>query len=122
MTSSHLHVGRQPTEDVKLPVFYAPTPLKLAQELLHDYSAVGMIDGTPSNGSMAMAALLNSTTYVGLCFNSEHVEALYHKFDNMVFKEFQKSDSKFYQPDLVRELTGGKKVNLLFLFVINPCV
>ena len=114
-----MHAERQTAEDIKAPVFYSPTPLKLAMELLHDYSAAVMIDGTPSDGSMAMAALLNFTTYVGFCFNSEHVEALYSRLDNMAFKEFQKSDSKFYQPDLVRDLAGGKKVQALN--VTNTC-
>ena len=43
------------TPEIRMPVFYNPMPKEVTAEAIHDFNLVGLVDGTPGDGSAAMA-------------------------------------------------------------------
>ena len=94
-----------------MPVFYNPMPKEVTAEAIHDFNLVGLVDGTPGDGSAAMACLEAGKPYAGICFTPHHVEALYERLDHLVWKAFQnESAGKLYQPQLAELLKKGNAV------------
>ena len=94
------------SDEIKQPVFFCPTVKAVMLELIYDYNLEVLIDGTPGDGSAAMACLEAGKPYVGVCLTPTHVEKLYKRLDALVWEAFQQESSPLLQPDLVEIMKG----------------
>ena len=68
-----------------------------------------MLDLSVGDGKTCMVAIKRNASLIGVCFNDDHKDALYARLEAEVFNQFQKADSKLYEPALANILGGQKK-------------
>ena len=68
-----------------------------------------MLDLSVGDGKTCMVAIKRNASLIGVCFTNDHRDALYARLETEVFNQFQKADSKLYEPALASILRCHKK-------------
>ena len=90
-------------------VFYHSYPLELYIQLLDEMPLAAIIDNTPGEGVLALAAVVTKTPYLGVGFTSAHCEAVFERVVGLVFKAMADEGSPLYAADLAALLTKKRK-------------
>lgn len=102
---NHSHQEKSGTK----PVFYHSLPGILADEMVHSYDLLSVIDLTASDGSWALACIRAKRPYVGVCFTEFHVKALRERLQHLVLLAMKDETDSLYQPSFADALNG--KIN-----------
>ena len=78
------------------------------QEILFDFKVGAVIDLTPADGLLAMAALHARSPYTGLVFTRRHADELLHRLQSFVIAGATQEGDTWYDPHLVESLTNAK--------------
>jgi hypothetical protein len=87
------------------PVAWHAMPQLFWQEILFDFKVGAVIDLTPADGTLAMAALNARIPYTGLTFTSKHAEELLGRLQSLVLAGATREGDSWYDPHLVDALT-----------------
>ena len=86
------------------PVAYNAIHKDVWEEMLHQVGSKGrlraVIDLTPTDTTLAMVAMETRTPYLGIAFNTFHLEQLRRRLAQLVFQRSLVPQSPFYNPDL----------------------
>ena len=88
-------------KDAPVPVFYHTMPLQVAEEMIHCFGAVAVIDLTPGDGAWAMACLRSRIPYTGIVFSKAHEVGLTSWLELQVLAAMQDESDPLYQAGLV---------------------
>ena len=99
-------------EDIE-PVSYNAIHKYVWEEVMHQVGSKGrlraVIDLTPTDTTLAMVAMESRTPYVGVGFNTTHVDQCRKRLTHLVFQRFLNTQSVFCNPDLALMMsTGGQ--------------
>ena len=78
-------------------------PKELYSELLHSYSATGIIDLSPGQGEMIKASLLCRTKCLVLAGTDKHAAALELAATDFLLQELRREGSTFYRAEATKE-------------------
>ena len=67
-----------------------------------------MLDLTPADGCLALAAYKADIIYVGVCFNDEHKARLMNKVERNIWKSMTSDEDPIYDARLVAAFTSSK--------------
>ncbi len=85
------------------PFCYNSKPVKLHEEMLHNFSLKGLYDLSPCDGKAAEACLEARKSYVGICLSDEHKAALFNRLVDRVVEAFGNEASNLYDPAICRK-------------------
>lgn len=78
-------------------------PKELYSELLHSYSATGIIDLSPGQGEMIKASLLSRTKCLVLAGTDKHAAALELAATDFLLQELRREGSTFYRAEAAKK-------------------
>ncbi len=88
--------------------FHAAMPELLWREILFDFGVGAVIDLTPADGLLAMAARHARIPYTGLVFTRRHTDELLHRLQSLVIAGATREGDTWYDPHLVESLNTSK--------------
>ena len=87
------------------PVAWHALPVLFWQEILFDFKVGAVIDLTPSDGMLALAALQARVPYAGLVFSKKHADTLLDRLMSQVMAGATREGDAWYEPQLVEAIT-----------------
>ncbi len=78
-------------------------PKELYSELLHSYSATGIIDLSPGQGELVKASLLSRTKCLVLAGTDKHAAALELAATDFLLQELRREGSTFYRAEAAKK-------------------
>ncbi len=99
------------TKESEEPAFYHCYPKSFYEELLRAIPVRAIVDLTPGEGNLALAAYEASIMYLGFPFNEKHADLLKAHLETVVLQAMIKEDHALYSAELhaaVTEDTAGK--------------
>jgi hypothetical protein len=87
------------------PVSWHAMPVVFWQEILFDFKVGAVIDLTPGDGMLALAALQARLPYTGLTYTKKHADLLMHRLQMQVVGGATREGDAWYDPQLVDALT-----------------
>ena len=84
-----------------VPFSYHTRSEKIYEELVHSFSAIGVVDLTCSDGVLATTCIRLHKPYFGVAFSEEHKIAVQEYIVNEIFKAFQKEQDPLAQQELI---------------------
>ena len=79
------------------------------RNLLHICAVDGVVDFTPGDGNLALAAIEMGKHYVGFCHTEGHVSASYEHLSQKVLDLMKQEQSKLYNSSYASAASGKKK-------------
>ncbi len=99
------------TADTKEPVFFHTYPIELYSDLLAALEVKTVIDLTPGDGMLAMAAYRHNAMYLGFAFTEEHVKGLRQHVDKTVMKAMLDEKDELYEPRFRSAVVGARSTD-----------
>ena len=102
-----LEKNRPREDDDVEPRFYHSLPPSLFEEIAHSFGAESVIDLTPGDGALAMAALELGIPYFGFCLTDEHMSKLHDRLKALTLAAMKNEKSALFEPASMKNDAGG---------------
>jgi hypothetical protein len=93
------------------PVFYHGLPESYYTEILAAFPLSAILDLTPADGALALAAYKSDVIYVGVCFTDEHKARLMNKLERSIWKAMTTDEDPIYDARLFAALRATPTEN-----------
>ena len=84
---------------------YHGNGLAFCKEVFHSFCLDKLVDGTPLNENVALAAMIMNKRYVGICYTEFHAHKLYERLQERVFTGLtDETIEGIYEPTAVADV------------------